>query len=128
MMARGERRTLPVNEIINPQDYKNAADIPRELIIQEDGFDIKIRRSSTEFCIVEDIEVNGHNVYFFDIGTVKDLDPDNAPACGCGNRQFVAKTPTTDVLNELEMDAAEFDRLMVVLKKYLSVGYCKRCR
>lgn len=117
-----------MNEIINPQDYKNAADIPRELIIQEDGFDIKIRRSSTEFCIVEDIEVNGHNVYFFDIGTVKDLDPDNAPACGCGNRQFVAKTPTTDVLNELEMDAAEFDRLMVVLKKYLSVGYCKRCR
>lgn len=128
MTKRGERRGLPLNEIINPQNYKNAADIPRGLEIQEDGFEIRIRRSSTEFCIVEDIEINGHNVYFFDIGTVKDVDPDNAPACGCGNRQFVPKSPSSDVLHDLEMNADEYNRLMEVLKKYLSVGYCKRCR
>lgn len=128
MRTRGERRSPPMNEMINPQDYKNAIDIPRILHIQEDGFDIQIKRSDTEFCIVENIVVNGHQVYFFDIGTVKDLEPDKAPPCGCGNRCFVPKPPNIDNLKTLEMEVDEYNRLMVILEKYLSLGYCKRCR
>lgn len=117
-----------MSAVFNQNNYKTAADIPRTQTINEDGFLIKLKRSKTEFCIIEEITINGKEVFFFDLGTVKDLDPDNAPTCGCGNRQFVPKTPANDTLKALDMDMESYGKLMEVLKKHLNVGFCKRCR
>jgi hypothetical protein len=117
-----------MSKVFNQNDYKSAADIPRSQTINEDGFIIKLKRCRTEFCLIEEISINGKEVFFFDLGTVNDLDPDNAPTCGCANRQFIPKTPSNDTLKTLEMDMDEYARLMEVLKKHLNVGYCKRCR
>ncbi len=111
-----------------PQDYKTAAEIPREVTIREDDFVIKIQRSKTEFCMVEELHVNGESMYIFDFGLIKDIDPDNAPACGCGHRAFVPKPPSDDVLARTKMTKEDYGRLCEVLKKHLDFGYCKRCR
>jgi len=111
-----------------PQDYKTAAEIPRTDKFTEDGFNIKIERSKTEFCIVEDLVVNGKNIFIFDLGIIKDIEPENAPPCGCGHRAFVPKPPVDDVLKKLDMDKEEYSRLCAVLQRHLDFGLCKRCR
>lgn len=102
-------------------------DIERNIIINEEGIEIKIKRSDTEFCIVESIEINGNECYFFDLGTMKDFDVDHAPVCGCGDRRFVPKPPTIPLLETLNMTEEQYGILMKILEKHLFVGRCKRC-
>lgn len=102
-------------------------EIERNITINEDGIEIKIKRSDEEFCLVESIEVNGHSCYFFDLGTMKDFDVDHAPVCGCGDRRFVPKAPTLPLLANLNMTEDEYAVLMKILEKHLFVGRCKRC-
>lgn len=106
----------------------NQVEIERNVVIDEDGLHIKMKRSDTEFCIIESIEVNGNSCYFFDLGKMKDVDPDNAPTCGCGNRQFIPKPPSCPVLSALQITEEEYYKLMKILERELFVGKCKRCR
>ena len=115
-------------ESLKPQDYKNARDIPRRIVINEDGFEIRIRRSDTEFCIVEEMYVDGIMIDFFDLGLIKDIEPEKAPPCGCGHRAFVPKPPTTEILEKLNISKDEYDILMNILVKHMDYGLCKRCR
>ena len=70
----------------------------------------------------------GKNIFIFDLGIIKDIEPENAPPCGCGHRAFVPKPPVDDVLKKLDMDKEEYSRLCAVLQRHLDFGLCKRCR
>ena len=54
---------------------------------------VDVVRSNSEVCLIIEMKVNGVNAYLFDFGTMKDLEPQKAPASGCGNRSFVPKRP-----------------------------------
>lgn len=94
-----------------------------------DGMDIEITKSSTEICLVVDFKINGKNAFIFDFGRMKDVDPEHAPASGCGDRSFIPYRPISpNLLKTYSLTEEQANTLLDFLEEKLHVGYCKRCR
>lgn len=90
---------------------------------------VDVSRSNSEVCLIVAMKVNDIDAYLFDFGTMKDLDPDNAPSSGCGNRSFIPKRPMPQgILDKYNLTPQQGEDLLDLLEKELHIGYCKRCR
>lgn len=59
-----------------------------------------------------------------DFGECEDLSPVTAEEYGCGNRQFVPRMPTKEVLKKYNIDVDEYSDICTALKAALDVGKC----
>lgn len=89
---------------------------------------IEIIRSESEACKALSLKINGKKALMYNFGISKDIDPDKAPPCGCGNRVFIPKVQSEYVLKKYGLTLADNDDLCALLKEALSVGFCKRCK
>lgn len=90
---------------------------------------VDVVRSNSEVCLIIEMKVNGVNAYLFDFGTMKDLEPQKAPASGCGNRSFVPKRPLPiGIMDKYHLSREDAKDLLDLLEENLHIGYCKRCR
>lgn len=91
---------------------------------------VDVVRSNSEVCLIMSMKINGKEAYLFDFGTMKDLHPEKAPSCGCGDRSFVpkAKKFAPALLQKYDLSEKDGEDLMDILVNELHIGYCKRCR
>ena len=81
----------------------------------------------SHLCASEEFTVNGRQASTSDFGAVKDLAPQDAEPYGCGNRQFVAHAATPKVLKKYALALAEYDQVVKVLERGLSMRKCSYC-
>lgn len=55
----------------------------------------------SSLCAPEEFFINGIEADYDDFGTLDDLDPENADVYSCGNRKFIPKLPSEDVMEKL---------------------------
>lgn len=91
---------------------------------------VDVVRSNSEVCLIMELKINGQDAYIFDFGTMKDLKPEEAPSCGCGDRSFVPKYKKLGkaILDRYGLTEQDGEDLMKILVDELHIGYCKRCR
>lgn len=91
---------------------------------------VDVVRSNSEVCCILSMKINGKDAYLFDFGTMKDLHPEQAPSCGCGDRSFIPNGVkfSETLLKEYDLSPKDGEDLMDILIKELHIGYCKRCR
>lgn len=63
-----------------------------------------------------------------DFGEMKDLNPDNAPDYGCGDRGFAPAPATPEVLEKYGITEDEYNKICECLVDNLHVGYCGLCQ
>ena len=112
----------------SPKNAAKKGDIVRRFIIKTDGVELEITRSATEYCMLDKLLVNGSEISLFDIGTVKDVEPQRAKGYGCGHRKFIPHGIATlqkknDVITLEEMIAAG-----KVLERMIDYKDCPKCR
>jgi hypothetical protein len=78
-------------------------------------------------CSCETFTINGERADKDDFGSTCDMDPDNAPEYGCGNRLFIPKMPTDEVLAKYFINLKEYAEICEKLKDMLAVGECGWC-
>lgn len=79
-------------------------------------------------CRPVELMINGVKANFYDLGVTKDIDPDNAPPCGCGNRVFIPKEIKEFALKRYGITSADLVDLQSILVEKFSVGFCRRCK
>lgn len=91
---------------------------------------VDVVRSNSEVCLIMSMKINGKEAYLFDFGTMKDLKPEEAPSCGCGDRSFIpcSEKFSPTILSEYGLTEKDGEDLMSILVTELHIGYCKRCR
>ena len=73
-------------------------------------------------------KINGINASEDDFGYTADLDCENAPEYGCGNKQFVRNDSCDDeVLKKYGITEAEYYQICDILESELDVGPCGWC-
>ncbi len=94
------------------------------------GLEVQIIRSDTEACMVDKLIINQKEANIFEFGTMMDLNPEIAPPCGCGNRQFVPKSDmcSNAILNRYNITKEQAEKLKEILEKELNFGFCRRCK
>lgn len=83
---------------------------------------------TAEACRAVELKINGVKAILYDFGTSKDIDPDNAPPCGCGNRVFTMKHLKKSTLEKYHLSEDDIEDLSYILTKKFSVGFCRRCK
>jgi hypothetical protein len=89
---------------------------------------IKIVKSTTEICLVLELYINDKPASLYDFGLMKDLDPENAPPCGCGNRCFVPGRLSNHILKKYDLTQKQGEDVMELLTINLMIGSCRRCK
>lgn len=89
---------------------------------------VEMTRSESEICLVLELIINGKYANIYDFGITKDLAPSKAPACGCGNRAFVPSYLSPVILKKYNLTEQQGKDVLMILKKVLHIGYCKRCK
>lgn len=102
----------------------------RKATYKKGNITIDVVRSNSEVCLIMDMKINGVQTNIYEFGTMKDLDPKNAPPCGCGDRSFVPNCTrfNENTLQKYGLTIDDADDLMTLLKTELHIGQCKRCR
>ena len=62
-----------------------------------------------------------------DFGNMSDESPEDAPQYGCGNKMFMAKMPTQEVLDKYRISLNEYSEVCDKLSDELHVGRCSWC-
>jgi hypothetical protein len=78
-------------------------------------------------CSCETFTINGTRADKDDFGSTCDMNSENAPDYGCGNRQFVPQMPTDEVLEKYGINLKEYAEICEKLKDMLDVGECGWC-
>jgi hypothetical protein len=81
----------------------------------------------SHLCEAEEFTVNGQQASTRHFGFLKDLAPQDADPYGCGNRQFVAHAADPEVLEQFSLTLAEYDQVVKVLERGLSMRKCSYC-
>ena len=89
---------------------------------------VKIVKSTAEICLVLELYINDISANLYDFGRMKDLDPDNAPACGCGNRCFVPGRLSNYILKKYNLTQKQGEDVMEILTINLMIGQCRKCK
>lgn len=103
-------------------------DISRKSKYTRNDVTVEITRSESEICLVLGLTINGMPANIYDFGLMKDLEPSKAPPCGCGNRVFVSSYLSDVILKRYNLTRKQGEDLLLILKKALNIGYCKRCK
>lgn len=91
----------------------------------KDGlYDIKV---SKWICYCPIFTIKGKKADQYDFGEGDDIDFDNKPKHGCGNKVFVAKPATQKTLDKYDITVDEYNEIADVLVEGLSFGYCGLC-
>ena len=93
--------------------------------IQKGNVIIDIVRNPNEACRPLEVRINGIKANIYDLGHSKDLSPEIAPPCGCGNRTFIMKEVKEFTLKKYNLSVSDLDDLKSILEESFSVGYCK---
>lgn len=78
------------------------------------------------YCTTEEFEINGVEADYTDFGHTKDIAPHCAPDYGCGNRQFIPKPATQEILDKYHIDIDDYNKICEELD-CLSFGRCTWC-
>lgn len=89
---------------------------------------VDIVRDEAETCRPVDLWINGKKTNLYDFGWSKDIDQDNAPPCGCGNRVFIPKPLKEYTLSKVGLTLDDVDDLNSILVEKFSIGFCRRCK
>ena len=89
--------------------------------------DVVIKTYHSLPCACDIFTINGWDADRDDFGQTEDLCPDAAAEYGCGNRQFVPKMPTKEILKKYNIDVDEYSDICDELKLALDVGKCGWC-
>lgn len=81
-----------------------------------------------ETCRPVSVHINGKKAFLYDFGRSKDIEPEKAPPCGCGNRAFIPKDIKENTLKMYGLKKTDIDDLNKILIEKFSVGYCRRCK
>jgi hypothetical protein len=79
-------------------------------------------------CRPVELRINGIKANFYDFGKSKDIDPLNAPPCGCANRVFKMGVLKPYTLNKYGLSPKDVEDLRIILEEKFSIGLCKRCK
>jgi len=93
----------------------------------ERKFDVVVIPYHALPCSCETFTINGQDADSSDFGSTVDMDPENAPDYGCGNRIFVPQMPTEEVLEKYSITLKEYAEICEKLKDMLAVGECGWC-
>ena len=88
---------------------------------------VQIGTYSSLPCSCEFFTINGLDAIIDDFGSVEDLRPDIAEPYGCGDRQFVPKMPTDEVLKKYSINLKDYSDICDILSEKLAVGGCGWC-
>lgn len=100
-------------------------DKPLDMYIM--GVHIYVEKSKVDYCMADKFLINDINASILDFGISKDTDKEHAPSCGCGYREFIISSPSGMILDKYHITREQADLIAKQLKKYLFVGYCKKC-
>lgn len=81
-----------------------------------------------EACRPVEIYINGIKANFYDLGRTKDICPEKAPPCGCGNRVFTPKELKEFTLKKYKLTKDDVKDLNEILVEKFSIGFCRRCK
>lgn len=81
-----------------------------------------------ETCRPVSMSINGKKACLYDFGRSKDLEPEKAPPCGCGNRAFIPKELKLNTLKMYGLQQKDVDDLNKILIDKFSTGFCRRCK
>ena len=79
------------------------------------------------YCHLKEFSIKGKKASEDDFGEGVDLDPANAPSCGCGGRAFNKFNSNPMVLDKYGITEKEYDEIANVLSNQLSFGRCRYC-
>ena len=92
---------------------------------------IELVMDSYQKCIVKSLKINGKEVAFYRLGYMKDLDTDNAPPGGCGNRVFIPDVSciqSKQFKDTYGLSDEDANSLKEKLVERLHIGKCPKCR
>ena len=90
---------------------------------------VEVVKSEMEQCRAVKFVINGKNTFPYSIGKTRDIEPDKAPPCGCGNRVFtINDTLGEHTLKKFGLTMDDYDDFKYCVETALTVGYCKRCK
>ena len=102
-------------------------DGPHELHIGNDLFTLDIT-DMDYYCSCEvKLTVKGKEADLEDFGDDNDIDPQNAPRWGCGNRFFEVYEECPEILEKYGITVEEYDEIGFWLQRCLSIGCCDWC-
>lgn len=78
-------------------------------------------------CATSKFQINGINAVDDDFGSSEDVDPQNAPDYGCGNRKFITYEPREEILSKYSITTDEYYEVCDRLEEGLSFGRCAWC-
>ena len=91
----------------------------------KDGlYDIKVSRWN---CWYPVCTIKGKEAVEYDFGEGDDIDFDNRPEYGCGNKVFVVKPATQKILDKYGISVDEYNEIASVLQEGLTFGRCALC-
>lgn len=102
----------------------------RKATYKKGNVTVDIVRSNSEVCLILEMKINGVPAQLYEFGTMKDVSPETAPPCGCGDRSFIPHQMkyNENTLKKYGLKAEDSDDLRNLLIKELHIGQCKRCR
>ena len=93
----------------------------------ERKFDVVIVPYHSLPCSCEIFTINGMGADVDDFGSTVDMDSENAEQYACGDRQFIPKMPTDEVLKKYFINLKEYAEVCDKLQNMLAVGVCGLC-
>lgn len=111
-----------------PKLAKKKKDIIRQFILKSEGVELEITRSPTEYCMIDNLVLNGCQISIFDLGAIKDVAPGRAKGCGCGHRKFI---PHSIAKLQMRVEANSLDEMIAAgkaLERMIDYQDCPCCR
>ena len=96
--------------------------------IKRGNVTIDVVMDDQDLCRPIELYINGKKVHLYDLGISKDIEPDNAPPCGCGNRAFIPNEYKKNTLMKYGLTLMDAEDLAALLKQKFSIGFCRRCK
>jgi len=96
--------------------------------IEKGNVIVDIIRNENEACRPVELKINGIKANLYDLGYSRDLSPETAPPCGCGNRTFIMKDIKEYTLKNFNLSIEDLDDLKSILEANFTIGLCKRCK
>ena len=91
----------------------------------KDGlYDIKVSKWN---CYCPVFTIKGQKADQYDFGEGEDMDFDDKPKYGCGNKVFVVKPVEQKVLDKYGITVDEYNEIANVLVEGLTFGRCALC-